>query len=553
MPTRIRKHLSSLFVASAVACLSAATSAQPTNLGDRALVIGNDSYHSSLLHNAVNDALDIAKSLTDLGYDVTLATNVNSVGLETAVSSFIGHIVPGDRVVVFYAGHGVQEDAENYLIPVDFTPAVVEQIRMQAYPLSRLMHLLSHAAPSVQVMIFDACRDNPFQDHFSLKRGWKMVENTTANSYIAFSAAPGGLAGDDSGRGRNGLFTSYLLDELRVPGLTIDQMFSSVRKQVYAASGAEQLPWTSSSLLGDTYLAGPQVMTPVGVNAELYTTAIRQSELEVSQDSRPRLQVVTRHDITPESEVVNRRENIIEPSRTAGLPNKDIIRRAGRSLGGLEYVLIPTGMFLVPCSTDVQCENRGRVITIDQPFWMGRTEVTVKAYLDAMQQNGLRSPASPSFNDQWHLTNHPIVNVSLEDAARFCSFVGGRLPSNDEWEYSAAAGARTSAIVAHDAANYGNEVCCGGLISGRDKWEYTSPVGSFPPNGFGLYDMLGNVWEWVLSEPEAKPSGSESAFLRGGSWIDSSWYLRTSYRRTAAANNSFRNAGFRCLVENRMR
>ena len=107
--------------------------------------------------------------------------------------------------------------------------------------------------------------------------------------------------------------------------------------------------------------------------------------------------------------------------------------------------------------------------------------------------------------------------------------------------------------MAHDYANYGSEVCCSGIVGGRDQWEYTAPVGSFPPNEFGLYDMLGNVWEWVLSDPGAKTGRFESAFLRGGSWLDSSWYLQTAYRRTAATNNLFRNAGFRCLVENSTR
>src|SRR5260370_30212280 len=105
--------------------------------------------------------------------DVSCGRNDSNADLESMIGYFIARVAPGDRVIVFYAGHGIQEDAENYMIPVDFTATVASQIRMQGYPLSRLQHLLSHASPSLQIMIFDACRDNPFREHLSLKRGWK--------------------------------------------------------------------------------------------------------------------------------------------------------------------------------------------------------------------------------------------------------------------------------------------------------------------------------------------------------------------------------------------
>jgi formylglycine-generating enzyme required for sulfatase activity len=348
-----------------------------------------------------------------------------------------------------------------------------------------------------------------------------------------------------------------------VPELTIDQVFNAVRKEVYAASGNEQLPWTSSSLLSDTYFTGSRALTTVGAMA-----GIRQDKLAESvvsrqsaseslrsriQDSRPGPQILTRHDISPEPDVRNTRDDVIEPSVSPSERPVAMVRKTGRSFGGLPYVLIPSGTFRAPCSEEDGCENANRTLRIDRPFWMGRTEVTVKAYLDTMQQRGLRIPAPPSFNERWQLTNHPIVNVSLDEAARFCSLEGGRLPSNDEWEYAAAGGSRNLEAVAHNGANYGDELCCGGFVAGRDKWEYTAPVGSFAPNGFGLYDMLGNVWEWVLPEPNASSNSRASASLRGGSWLDSAWYLRTTYRRTAAASNSFRNAGFRCLIEDHAR
>ena len=143
-----------------------------------------------------------------------------------------------------------------------------------------------------------------------------------------------------------------------------------------------------------------------------------------------------------------------------------------------------------------------------------------------------------------------MVNVTLQEAGRFCSLIGGRLPSNEEWEYAAAGRGLADAKVSRDDANYGHDVCCGGFAAGRDKWEYTAPVGSFPANGFGLHDMLGNVWEWVAPDRLTPNAGkSDEAVLRGGSWSDSPWYLRLSYRRRATGNSSFRNAGFRCVLD----
>jgi formylglycine-generating enzyme required for sulfatase activity len=543
---------------------ASAAPSQQTAVGNRALVIGNDLYPSSMLSNAVNDAVDVGRVLEQMGFGVTVITNATTAGLETAVSSFITTLVPGDRVIIFYAGHGVQQGVENYMIPIDFGPTTAGQISMQAYPLSRLQHLVAHAAPSLQIMIFDACRDNPFQSQFSLRRGWNMVENVTANSYIAYSTAPGGLAQDDSGRGRNGLFTSYLLDPLKRSGLTVDQIFNGVRNEVYSASGSQQLPWTTSSLLGDTYLVDKRQFarssdTPISVPINMrQTTSARPEERgrpipgcvqSSDQDAEPKVPTVKvlqaaiseakmisvlRHDVSKSAAVVT------EQSSPA------FISTTSRSCRGIEYVLIPAGTFRAFCAEGDDCEVTDRVVAIDHPFWMGKTEVTVKEYRDAMLERGLRIPEFPFFNDRWHLANHPVVNVSLEEAQRFCSLAGGRLPLNDEWEYAATAVKRAGRTLLREVANYGSELCCGGFVSGRDKWEYTAPVGSFQPNRFGLHDILGNVWEWVL--PDRSLSTSGQAFIRGGSWSDSSWYLRSTYRRPVEAKGSFSNVGFRCVL-----
>jgi formylglycine-generating enzyme required for sulfatase activity len=239
-------------------------------------------------------------------------------------------------------------------------------------------------------------------------------------------------------------------------------------------------------------------------------------------------------------------DKIAQPSNTEQ-QLQAVVSTITRPCGGLEYVLIRPGVSRAGCAASGECGNQTRDLLNGEPFWMGKTEVTVKEYLDVMSSSGLPIPVPPSFNDQWHLKSHPMVNVALAEAARFCALTGGRLPFNKEWDIAAATGGLNNVPVSRDSANYGNEACCSGFIGGRDKWEYTAPVGSFPPNSFGLYDMLGNVWEWVLPEQaRAVNRTGETAFLRGGSWLDRAWYLSSSYRRSTSGT-ALRTVGFRCV------
>jgi serine/threonine-protein kinase len=232
--------------------------------------------------------------------------------------------------------------------------------------------------------------------------------------------------------------------------------------------------------------------------------------------------------------------------------------KAGESKGevrvnptdGLKYVWIPPGTFMMGCSPgDNECydvEKPAHQVTITKGFWLGQTEVTVGVYKRFAAGTGKYMPPAPNFNGDW-VDSMPIVDMTWNDANSYCTWAGGRLPTEAEWEYAARAGST--------GARYGslNEVAWYSANSG----DQPHPVGEKRANGFGLYDMLGNVSEWVNDlyddnyyqiSPSQDPIGPTSGRLtqrvaRGGSWSDLPRIVRVSYRSWDSYVVGFRCGG----------
>src|SRR5262252_5817403 len=214
-----------------------------------ALVIGNSSYAVAPLKNPVNDAEDMAHMLRTLGFRVTLRQNAAHRQMIEAVGELGQQLRAGGVGLFYFAGHGVQSRGRNYLIPVNADISSESQLEFDAVDANRVLAAMDEAGNRVNLVILDACRDNPVARSFrSATRGLAQME-AAQGTYIAFATAPGSVALD--GTGRNGLYTHYLLQSLRQPDTDIDKVFRRVTADVARATGGKQVPWISSSLTGD--------------------------------------------------------------------------------------------------------------------------------------------------------------------------------------------------------------------------------------------------------------------------------------------------------------
>jgi uncharacterized caspase-like protein len=227
-----------------------------------ALVIGNSAYRVGVLKNPVNDARAVAESLRAMGFEVTLCENTSLREMIEAFRQFSLSTRSAQVRLVFYAGHGLQMKGRNYLLPVDTEITAEDEVVAKSADLNELLERMGASKQGINIVILDACRNNPFSgsdivgpDGRRLKfrgatpSGLAPVE-APLGSMVAFSTAPGGVALDNPGE-KNSLYTKYLLATMKSPGLPIELLFKQVRLGVARETGRVQVPWESSSLTGD--------------------------------------------------------------------------------------------------------------------------------------------------------------------------------------------------------------------------------------------------------------------------------------------------------------
>ena len=241
MPTKITILVSALLLA---LNLSAAVERH-------ALVIGNANYQSSPLRNPLNDARDMAAALKGLGFQVQSLLDADAPEMEQAILDFGDRLRDGGVGLFYYAGHGVQAQGRNYLIPLQANISREIQLRHKAVDAGLVLDAMGAANNGLNIVILDACRDNPYADSFrSSSRGLARMDSPKG-SLIAYATAPGDVAAD--GDGRNGLFTKHLLTALQQPGQLVELTFKDVVKGVSRESGGRQTPFITASITEDFY------------------------------------------------------------------------------------------------------------------------------------------------------------------------------------------------------------------------------------------------------------------------------------------------------------
>lgn len=254
-------------LAGAVALLLAGTS-EADAARRVALVIGNDLYdHAPALGNARADAEALADRLEGLGFELFLGGDLDRGGMETLLRGFARAAQGAELALAFYAGHGLQVEEENWLLPVDARLESLLDLEYEAVPLALLLRALQGA--ETRLLLLDACRDNPLAEEMALpagsgglRRGLARVERAEHGTLIAFATSPGAVAADGpaegaaEGTGGHSPFAAALLRHLDEPGLELRELLTRVRREVRRATGGRQTPWEHSSLVGEVYLAG---------------------------------------------------------------------------------------------------------------------------------------------------------------------------------------------------------------------------------------------------------------------------------------------------------
>ena len=551
-----------------------------------ALVIGNGAYEKvPYLANPGNDAADVGDAFERLGYSVTRAENAGHDALRRALRDFKRAAGASEVAVVFYAGHGIEVDKHNFLVPVDARLARDDYVKYEAVPLDWAMDAVG-GAQRLGVVVLDACRNNPFTESMqrsgttrSIGRGLARVV-PAGGTLVAYAAEEGKTAAD--GDGRNSPYTKALLKYLENPGLDVGDMFRKVRDEVLTTTLGEQEPFTYGSLSGQrVYLAsGAPPPPPPKATARAYEAAERVGTVAAYQvvvDDYPgstyaklaRTQIAKLEE-TPLVVVGGDPDDAV--SATAPSPPSPDEAPPGTRFRDCaecpELVVVPSGSYMMGSLSGEsgRSDTEGPVhrVRIGRAFAVGVYEVMFAEW-DACVSGGGCYGYRPD-DEGWGRGRRPVINVSWEDAqgyVRWLSIKTGqeyRLLSESEWEYVARGGTtgpfHTGSTISPSQANYDGRYTYGSGRRGRYIGK-TVKVGSYPPNRFGLHDVHGNVWEWVEdcwnesyagapTDGSAWESGNCAArVLRGGSWGSGPWSLRSAFRNWSTSGNRVIDVGFR--------
>jgi hypothetical protein len=268
----MRRIAISFLVLLAALCAVAAQTPPPRPERRVALIVGNGAYPGGALANPVNDARAMAEALRRAGFEVDVALDASYLQMGRAVRRFADRIEGADVALFYFAGHGVQIGGSNYLLPVDAQLVSERDAQSETMALSAVIDAMRTNTPRVNLIILDACRDNPLlaslrRDGAPATSGFGLAPVAAARMLIAFSTEPGAVSVD--GSEANSPFTAALVREMAEPGVEIRQLFTRVRTAVRQATQGRQVPWDQSSLESEFYFSGGPERAVTTSQAEL--------------------------------------------------------------------------------------------------------------------------------------------------------------------------------------------------------------------------------------------------------------------------------------------
>lgn len=550
-----------LWICVVLACMAAPALAEPR----LALVIGNSKYGAEIgnLPNPANDAALMAATLGKLGFKVTKLIDGDQKEMKRAIADFGSALIaagPDAAGLFFYAGHGLQIDGENYLIPLGAAIEKEADAELEGVPANWVLKQMEFAGNRINIIVLDACRNNPLARGMrSATRGLARMD-APKGSFIAYSTAPGETAAD--GDAKNSPYTQALAKAMLKPGVAIEETFRNARVDVLNATGEKQVPWESSSLTGAFYFqTGAAASTTSAPAAPAQTPSAPAAAAPVAKS--------------------------LPSGVKAGSAIKDCPTCP-------ELVAVAPGSFVMGAKADEEgatdAEFPQTKISV-AAFALGKFEVTrgeFAAFVEATRYKPNTSCWSQASGGKFEVVDgndwenpgfnqtdrDPVTCVSADDAAAYVDWLAQvtgksyRLPSEAEWEYAARAGTSEAYAWGDDA----DDVCSNGNITDLtamkhfqgwhgadcdDGVVFTAPVGSFSANAFGLYDMTGNVKEWAADcwngglggiGPDARVRTSGSCNKRtgrGSGWDSPTAIARVAFREGNPKAAAYFNYGFR--------
>ncbi|MEO0550209.1 MAG: SUMF1/EgtB/PvdO family nonheme iron enzyme [Pseudomonadota bacterium] len=529
-----------------------------------ALVIGNSGYETTgwALPNPANDARLMKTALETVGFRVALHIDADEDEMEQA---FVDHgkrlKAAGNNAVglIYFAGHGVQSDGYNYLLPIDVNAQTEQDIWAQAPRLGQALQHVRVAGNSINFVILDACRNNPLPSaNRSAGSGGLAPVARSRGLLVSYATEPGYTATD--GAGSNSPYTAALAEIIRQDGLIAEQVFKRVADRVNQATSGAQTPFYNSGLIGADFCFGNCDGTPSAI-------VMAPPKIEtISADGRDIGEAATLEELRQQN---NARIDAMAASGVIAQVSYEDCDACPN------MTIIPAGEFVMGSPEDEigRFDNEGpqRTMKIDA-FAASTYEITFGDYNACRADGGCtgHDPNTDLRDPMWGLEDWPVVSVNYQDAMAYVDWLNSkvdgmpyRLLSEAEWEYAARAGTdtpfHTGNTIQGTQANYNGSRAYrpGERTTGRYLRKPTT-VGSYEPNEFGLYDMHGNVAEWTADcfynsyvglpkdgriLPESSPNCSRA--VRGGSFEKVPGYVRSAFRGAEPGSRRDDAIGFR--------